>query len=75
MVPLILIGAAVVGACLVFGYSSFVVGFVLMLVGVLGLITFMSTVGMVRRPGERGTVIEERHYMGDTPREDHRHRM
>ncbi|MES5819817.1 hypothetical protein [Streptomyces sp. RG80] len=72
MVPLILIGAAVVGACLVFGYSSFVVGFVLMIVGIIGLITFMSTVGMVQRPGEKGTVIEERHYIGDYPRDHHR---
>lgn len=74
MIPLILIGAAVVGASLVFGYSSFVVGFVLMAVGVLGLIVFMSTTGMVQRPGERGTVIEERHYIGDTSRDDRRHR-
>ncbi|MDN3029206.1 hypothetical protein [Streptomyces sp. S.PB5] len=74
MVPLILIGAVVVGACMVFGYSSLVVGFVLMVAGVIGLIAFMSTTGMVQRPGERGTVIEERHYIGDTPREDHRHR-
>jgi len=43
MVPLILIGAAVLGACLIFGYSSFVVGFVLLAVGILGLIAFMNT--------------------------------
>jgi hypothetical protein len=30
VVPLVLIGATVLGACLLFGYSSFVVGFVLM---------------------------------------------
>lgn len=71
MVPLILIGAAVLGACLVFGYSSSVVGFVLMAAGVLGLITFMATPGMVRRPGEREVVIDERHYIGD--HDDHRH--
>ncbi|MGP4051272.1 hypothetical protein [Streptomyces sp. 2A115] len=71
MVPLILIGAAVLGACLVFGYSSFVVGFVLMAAGALALITFMATPGMVRRPGEREVVIDERHYIGD--HDDHRH--
>ncbi|MFI0508970.1 hypothetical protein RKD19_001056 [Streptomyces canus] len=70
MVPLVLVGAAVLGACLVFGYSSFVVGFALMCVGVIGLIMFLSTPGMVRRPGERETVIEERHYIGD--QEEHR---
>lgn len=70
MVPLILIGAAVLGACLVFGYSSFIVGFFLMAAGLLGLITFLATVGTVRRPGERETVIEERHYMGN--HDDHR---
>jgi hypothetical protein len=71
MVPLILIGAAVLGACLVFGYSSFVVGFILMVAGLLGLVAFMTTSGTVRRPGEHGTVIEERHYIGDA--EDRRH--
>jgi len=71
MVPLLLIGAAVLGACLVFGYSSFVVGFFLMAAGVLGLITFIATPGAVRRPGEHETVIEERHYIGDG--DDHRH--
>ncbi|MEV7389749.1 hypothetical protein [Streptomyces sp. NPDC091215] len=58
------------GAALVFGYSSFVVGFVLMAVGVLGLITFMATPGAIRRPGEREVVIERR-YMGD--HDDHQH--
>ncbi|MCF2536009.1 MULTISPECIES: hypothetical protein [Streptomyces] len=71
MIPLILIGAVVLGAAMVFGYSSFVVGFVLMAAGVLGLITFMATPGMVRRPGEREVVIDERHYIGD--HDDHRH--
>ncbi|KUM84242.1 MULTISPECIES: hypothetical protein [Streptomyces] len=71
MVPLILIGAAVLGACLVFGYSSFIVGFALMCAGVIGLIMFVATPGMVRRPGERETVVEERHYIGD--HDDHRH--
>ena len=70
MVPLILIGAAVLGACLVFGYSSFVVGFALMCAGVIGLIMFVATPGMVRRPGERETVIDERHFIGD--HDDHR---
>ncbi|MFE3169795.1 hypothetical protein [Streptomyces sp. NPDC059224] len=73
MFPLILVGATVVGACMVFGYSSFVVGFALMTVGILGLIVFMVTPGMVRRPGERGTVIEERHYMGTGEHDDYRH--
>ncbi|MGW3109579.1 hypothetical protein [Streptomyces sp. NPDC001100] len=71
MVPLILIGATVLGGCLVFGYSSFVVGFFLMVVGVVGLITFMSTRGAVLRPGEREAVIEERHYIGK--HDDHQH--
>ncbi|MFF4550105.1 hypothetical protein [Streptomyces sp. NPDC001435] len=71
MVPLILIGAAVLGACLIFGYSSFVVGFILLAAGILGLIAFMSTPGAVRRPGEREAVIEERHYMGKG--DDHRY--
>ncbi|WP_329272200.1 hypothetical protein [Streptomyces pseudovenezuelae] len=71
MVPLILIGAVVLGACLVFGYSSFIVGFALMCAGVIGLIMFLATPGMVRRPGERETVVEERHYIGD--HDDHRH--
>ncbi|MDH6546994.1 hypothetical protein [Streptomyces sp. SAI-041] len=70
MVPLLLMGAAVVGAGLVFGYNSFIVGFVLMAVGVLGLIAFMSTPGVVRRPGEHEVVIEK-HFIGDG--EDHRH--
>ncbi|MER6628960.1 hypothetical protein ABT301_12045 [Streptomyces sp. NPDC000987] len=74
MLPLVLVGVAVFGACLVFGYSSFVVGFVLMVVGVLGLLMFLATPGMVRRPGEHGTVIEERHYLGDyDEHRDHRH--
>ncbi|WP_329600043.1 hypothetical protein OIE43_43270 [Streptomyces pseudovenezuelae] len=71
MVPLILIGAVVLGACLVFGYSSFIVGFALMCAGVIGLVMFLATPGMVRRPGERETVVEERHYIGD--HDDHRH--
>ncbi|MEU3795240.1 hypothetical protein [Streptomyces fructofermentans] len=70
MIPLLLIGAAVLGACLVFGYSSFVVGFVLMVAGVVGLIAFMATPGAVLRPGEREAVIEERHYIGK--HDDHR---
>ncbi|MFF7648035.1 hypothetical protein [Streptomyces canus] len=70
MVPLLLLGAAVLGACLVFGYSSFIVGFFLMAAGVLGLIAFMSTPGVVRRPGEHEVVIEK-HFIGDG--EDHRH--
>ncbi|MFH9861162.1 hypothetical protein [Streptomyces sp. NPDC017202] len=73
MVPLLLIGALVLGACMVFGYSSFVVGFVLMAAGLLGLIAFMSTRGTVLRPGEREAVIEERHYIGG-PDDHHRYR-
>ena len=71
MIPLLLIGAAVLGACLVFGYSSFVVGFVLMAAGILGLIAFMATPGAVRRPGEREVVIEEKHFIGEC--DDHSH--
>ncbi|MFS8204750.1 hypothetical protein ACLVWQ_39525 [Streptomyces sp. CWNU-52B] len=63
MVPIVLLGALVLGACLVFGYSSFVVGFVLMAGGLLGLFTFLATVG-AKLPGERETVIDERHYIG-----------
>ena len=70
MVPLILIGAAVLGACLIFGYSSFVVGFVLLAAGILGLIVFMNTPGAVSRPGEGETIIEK-HFMGDA--DHHRH--
>jgi len=70
MVPLILIGAAVLGACLIFGSTSFVVGFILLSAGILGLIVFMGTTGAVRRPGEGETVIE-RHYIGDP--DHHRH--
>jgi hypothetical protein len=61
----------VLGVCLVFGYSSFVVGFVLMAVGVLGLIAFMFTPGTIRRPREREVIIEEKHFIGDG--DDHRH--
>ncbi|MEU9390312.1 hypothetical protein AB0D86_09945 [Streptomyces sp. NPDC048324] len=72
--PLFLVAAAVVGACMVFGYSQALVGLTLMAVGVLGLIMFLSTRGMVKRPGESGTVIEERHYMGIGERDDRRYR-
>ena len=71
--PLFLVGAAVVGTCMVFGYSQFIVGLTLMVVGVLGLIMFLSTRGVVKRPGESGTVIEERHYMGTGEHDDRRH--
>ncbi|WP_409054937.1 hypothetical protein [Streptomyces sp. SYP-A7185] len=70
MVPLLLIGATVAGACILFGPSSFVVGFTLLAAGILGLMAFMGTPGMVKRPGERETVIQERHYMGKG--DDHR---
>ena len=69
MIPLLLIVATVVGACLVFGYSSFVVGFSLIVAGVVGLIAFLSTPGAVLRPGER-EFVEERHYFGK--HDDHR---
>ncbi|MGY6022627.1 hypothetical protein [Streptomyces spinosirectus] len=64
MVPLILIGAAVWGACLIFGSSSFVVGFMLLSAGILGLIVFLGTAVAVRRPGEGETVVEK-HFNGD----------
>ena len=53
-----------------FGYSSFVVGFLLMAAGVVGLSTFMNTRGAVLRPGRREAVIEGRHCIGkhDDPR-------
>ncbi|MFR0354604.1 hypothetical protein [Streptomyces sediminimaris] len=70
MVPLILIGAAVWGASLIFGSSSFVVGFILLSAGILGLIVFMGTSGAVRRPGEGETIIEK-HFIGDP--QHHRH--
>ncbi|MFL1897766.1 hypothetical protein ACJWDR_01530 [Streptomyces tauricus] len=70
MVPLILLGALVLGAYLGFGYNTFVIGFILMSGGLLGLITFLATVG-VKRPGERKTVIDERHYIGR--HDDHRY--
>jgi hypothetical protein len=69
MIPIILIGAAVLGAGMVFGYSSVIVGLVLMIAGILGLAVFMGTPGTVRRPGEREVVIERR-YMGE--HDDHR---
>ncbi|AZP15471.1 hypothetical protein ACIGMX_40445 [Streptomyces aquilus] len=69
MIPLILIGAVVLGAGMVFGYSSVIVGLVLMLAGLIGLTAFMSTPGAVRRPGDRETVVERR-YMGN--HDDHR---
>ncbi|MDW4904057.1 hypothetical protein RB628_01575 [Streptomyces sp. ADMS] len=70
LVPLVLIGAAVLGACLVFGYSSFIVGFALMSVGILGVVAFVGAQGAIRRPGENEVVIERR-YLGD--HDDHRH--
>ncbi|MCX4853342.1 hypothetical protein OG426_02510 [Streptomyces canus] len=70
LIPLILIGAAVLGASLVFGYSSFVVGFALMAVGIIGIIAFLGTQGAVRHPGENEVVIERR-YTGD--HDDHQH--
>ncbi|GHB31693.1 hypothetical protein ACWIID_14670 [Streptomyces phaeochromogenes] len=72
MVPLILLAATVLGACLIFGYSSFVVGFILMAAGLLGLITFLGTIG-AKRPGERGSVVEERHYIGNPDERRHYH--
>ncbi|MHC5909316.1 hypothetical protein ACVNF4_36475 [Streptomyces sp. S6] len=69
MVPLILIGATIVGTCMVFGYSSVIVGVALMAAGIFGLIAFLSTPGSVLRPGEN-EYVEERHYFGD--HDDHR---
>ncbi|NEB74256.1 hypothetical protein G3I40_03220 [Streptomyces sp. SID14478] len=64
MIPLLLLGAFVLGGCMVFGYSSFMVGFLLVVGGLLGLLVFMATPGAIRRPGETRTVLEERHYIG-----------
>ncbi|MBE8471967.1 hypothetical protein [Streptomyces justiciae] len=69
MIPVILIGGVVLGAGMVFGYSSVVVGLVLMLACLIGLTVFMSTPGTVRRPGDRETVVERR-FMGN--HDDHR---
>lgn len=64
MIPLILLGATVVGAAIIFGVTSFVVGFALLAGGLLGLISFIAAGPGHQRPGERATVIEERHYIG-----------
>ncbi|GGZ19767.1 hypothetical protein [Streptomyces poonensis] len=72
MIPMMLIGAIVLGASLIFGFTSFIVGFILMLAGVLGLFAFMATPGAVLRPGER-EFVEERHYMGKHDDEDYRY--
>ncbi|MBE4733510.1 MULTISPECIES: hypothetical protein [Streptomyces] len=39
--------------------------------GFLGLIAFLGTPGVVRWPGEREVVLEERHYIGE--HDGHRH--
>ncbi|CAM5481829.1 hypothetical protein GCM10010329_29450 [Streptomyces spiroverticillatus] len=64
MIPLILLGATVLGAGVIFGFSSFVVGFALLVGGVLGLVSFIAAGPGRQRPGEHETVIEERHYIG-----------
>lgn len=70
MIPLILLAATVLGAVVIFGYSSFVVGFALLAGGVLGLISFIAAQGR-QMPGEREKVVDERHYIGGG--DDRRH--
>ncbi|NBM20279.1 hypothetical protein [Streptomyces sp. GC420] len=70
VIPLLLLGAVVLGARLVFGDNDTVTGLALMAAGVFGLMSFMATPFVHQRPGERETVIEERHYIG--PEDDHR---
>jgi hypothetical protein len=70
MIPLILLGATVLGAGVLFGFSSFVVGFTLLMGGVLGLLAFLAAQGR-QIPGEREKVVDERHYIGG--HDDHRH--
>lgn len=41
----------------------------LILIGAVGLVTYMAASGMVRRPGER-EVVMEKHLIGD--HDDHR---
>ncbi|MFI0980856.1 hypothetical protein ACH4SP_28080 [Streptomyces sp. NPDC021093] len=63
MIPLILLAATVLGAVVIFGHSSFVVGFALLAGGVLGLISFLAAQGR-QMPGEREKIVDERHYIG-----------
>lgn len=74
MTAFALIGAAALGTYLAFGANSVMVGIVLMVCGVLGLIVFVGTATSHRRPGETGSVMEERHYFGDQEDERHRYR-
>ncbi|HET6858790.1 MAG TPA: hypothetical protein VFH94_17080 [Streptomyces sp.] len=69
MITLILIGVTAVGAVLVFGSSPAVVGITLMAAGALGLFAVIVSGPGHRRPGEKETVVEERHYFGG--RDDH----
>ncbi|MET8471795.1 hypothetical protein ABZY90_25900 [Streptomyces sp. NPDC006422] len=58
---LLLLGAVVLGAGLVFGFHASVLGLVLMAGGIAGLSTLT---GLRRLPGESERVVEERHYIG-----------
>ncbi|MCX5205791.1 hypothetical protein OG897_30625 [Streptomyces sp. NBC_00237] len=69
MIPLILLGATVLGAGVIFGFSSFVVGIALLAGGVLGLLAFIGAQGR-QMPGEREKIVDERHYIGGN--DDHR---
>ncbi|MGW7412376.1 hypothetical protein [Streptomyces sp. NPDC054863] len=57
---------------MIFGYSSFVVGFALLAGGVLGLISFLAAQGR-QMPGEREKIVDERHCIGG--RDDRRRRF
>ncbi|MGW8378187.1 hypothetical protein [Streptomyces sp. ODS28] len=74
MIPLVLLAAAVIGAVLIFGPSSFVVGVMLLGGGLLGLMVFVATTSAHGRPGETGSVVEERHYIGNVPERERRRR-
>ncbi|MFZ3573050.1 hypothetical protein ACOKM5_39600 [Streptomyces sp. BH097] len=64
---LLLLGAVILGAGLVFGFHAPIIGLILMAGGIIGLTTLT---GVRRLPGERGKVVEERHYIGGPDRRD-----
>ncbi|WP_306322082.1 MULTISPECIES: hypothetical protein [unclassified Streptomyces] len=66
---LLLLGAVILGAGLVFGFHAAIIGLMLMVGGVIGLTTLT---GVRRLPGERAKVVEERHYIGGREDFDHR---
>ncbi|MGH4032048.1 hypothetical protein ACQB60_24290 [Actinomycetota bacterium Odt1-20B] len=72
---IVLLGATVLGAGLLFGFHAGVLGLVLLVGGIMGLNAYTG-LGTRRLPGERETVVEERHYIGGgRDRDEHgRHR-